>query len=285
MSCRPRLANRGITLSVSQVHRLVTGTPERLSLPVLAALCDILQVTPDDLITVTAQPSPPAKQPPPAPAPPVTLTSPAAGPGQDPPRAVTARDPRRFDRTCARCGRYGPAPIRWPDGHVCRGCFEDAMRVHGRCPGCGYMWLLPGRDDHGNPLCPDCAGITRSFRCTHCWHEGHLHAGHLCTRCVLHDQLTTLLDDGTGHTRPELVPLLESLHAMPEPDRGLNWLRNNAHPNTRRQAPYDCAPSERRGADRFLPCWRLHPRADSRAGLDRAGGLGCGWRRSRPVEF
>jgi DNA-binding Xre family transcriptional regulator len=52
----PRLADRGITLSVSQVHRLVTGTPERLSLPVLAALCDILNVTPDDLITVTAQP-------------------------------------------------------------------------------------------------------------------------------------------------------------------------------------------------------------------------------------
>ena len=42
----PLLAARGITLSVSQVHRLVTGTPERLSLPVLAALCDILDVTP-----------------------------------------------------------------------------------------------------------------------------------------------------------------------------------------------------------------------------------------------
>jgi DNA-binding Xre family transcriptional regulator len=52
----PRLADRGITLSASQVHRLVTGTPERLSLPVLAALCDILNVTPDDLITVTAEP-------------------------------------------------------------------------------------------------------------------------------------------------------------------------------------------------------------------------------------
>ena len=35
----PLLAERGITLSPSQVHRLVTGTPERLSLAVLAALC------------------------------------------------------------------------------------------------------------------------------------------------------------------------------------------------------------------------------------------------------
>jgi DNA-binding Xre family transcriptional regulator len=51
----PRLADRGITLSPSQVHRLVTGTPERLSLPVLAALCDILGAAPGDLITVSAQ--------------------------------------------------------------------------------------------------------------------------------------------------------------------------------------------------------------------------------------
>ena len=51
----PRLAERGITLSASQVHRLVTGTPERLSLPVLAALCDILDVTPADLIATSAE--------------------------------------------------------------------------------------------------------------------------------------------------------------------------------------------------------------------------------------
>ena len=48
------LAERGITLSASQVHRLVTGTPERLNLIVLAALCDILHVSPADLITVDA---------------------------------------------------------------------------------------------------------------------------------------------------------------------------------------------------------------------------------------
>jgi DNA-binding Xre family transcriptional regulator len=51
----PPLADRGITLSASQVHRLVTGTPERLSLPVLSALCDIFAVTPADLISTTAE--------------------------------------------------------------------------------------------------------------------------------------------------------------------------------------------------------------------------------------
>jgi hypothetical protein len=102
------------------------------------------------------------------------------------------------------------------------------MRVHGRCPGCGYLRMLPGRSACGEPVCASCAGITRDFRCTRCRHEGHPWAGRLCARCVLHDQLTSLLDDGTGRTRPELVPLLESLRAMPQPDRGLNWIHNNA---------------------------------------------------------
>ena len=46
----PLLAERGITLSEAQVYRLVTGTPERLSLRTLMALCDILTCTPNDLI-------------------------------------------------------------------------------------------------------------------------------------------------------------------------------------------------------------------------------------------
>ena len=51
----PHLVDRSITLSTSQVHRLVSGTPERLSLPVLAALCDIFTITPADLIHTTAE--------------------------------------------------------------------------------------------------------------------------------------------------------------------------------------------------------------------------------------
>jgi DNA-binding Xre family transcriptional regulator len=49
----PLLLERGIALSPAQVWRLVTGTPERLSLPLLAALCDILAVTPSDLIATS----------------------------------------------------------------------------------------------------------------------------------------------------------------------------------------------------------------------------------------
>jgi DNA-binding Xre family transcriptional regulator len=46
----PLLAARGVTLSREQVYRLVAKVPERLSLTTLAALCDILECTPADLI-------------------------------------------------------------------------------------------------------------------------------------------------------------------------------------------------------------------------------------------
>ncbi len=51
----PLLHERGIDLSASQVHRLASGTPERLSLQVLAALCDIFSCTPAELIATRAQ--------------------------------------------------------------------------------------------------------------------------------------------------------------------------------------------------------------------------------------
>jgi Cro/C1-type HTH DNA-binding domain len=44
-----------------QVWRLVTGTPERLSLPVLAALCDIFECTPAELIATKAENTVPRK--------------------------------------------------------------------------------------------------------------------------------------------------------------------------------------------------------------------------------
>ena len=55
----PLLAGRGIHLSPTQIYRLVAHVPERLSLDVLAALCDILKCGPGDLIIpeVVARPA------------------------------------------------------------------------------------------------------------------------------------------------------------------------------------------------------------------------------------
>ncbi|MQS17389.1 helix-turn-helix transcriptional regulator [Streptomyces kaniharaensis] len=50
----PLLAQRGITLSSSQVYRLVVERPERLSMKVFMALLDILDCRMEDLIEPVA---------------------------------------------------------------------------------------------------------------------------------------------------------------------------------------------------------------------------------------
>jgi DNA-binding Xre family transcriptional regulator len=52
------LAERGIRLSSSQVYRLVTERPERLSLKVLMALLDILGCSMEDLVEPVAAVTP-----------------------------------------------------------------------------------------------------------------------------------------------------------------------------------------------------------------------------------
>lgn len=49
------LAERGVTLSREQLWRLVSQPPQRLSLNVLAAICDILDCNPADLIKVRVE--------------------------------------------------------------------------------------------------------------------------------------------------------------------------------------------------------------------------------------
>jgi DNA-binding Xre family transcriptional regulator len=80
----PLLAERGVSLSREQVYRLVVGTPERLNLATLAALCDILAVTPADLIEVVVEPRRLKK---------AAATTPAAPPsGRRPRRARVVTD-------------------------------------------------------------------------------------------------------------------------------------------------------------------------------------------------
>jgi DNA-binding Xre family transcriptional regulator len=68
----PLLAERGVSLSREQVYRLVVRVPERLNLTTLAALCDILDCSPAELVEPyagapatasgsSAQPAPPAR--------------------------------------------------------------------------------------------------------------------------------------------------------------------------------------------------------------------------------
>jgi integrase len=114
----------------------------------------------------------------------------------------------------------------WSDGPICRTCYARAMRVRGSCSNCRADRLLPGLDTAGNPICRDCAGITRDFFCDRCGFEGLLLGGRLCERCTLADTLARLLNDGTGHVALPLQPLVTTLLETDRPKSRLIWLRN-----------------------------------------------------------
>ncbi|MFE7720818.1 helix-turn-helix domain-containing protein [Nocardia rhizosphaerihabitans] len=46
----PLLAERGVNLSRQYVHKLVTTPPQRINTDLLAALCDLLDCKPNDLL-------------------------------------------------------------------------------------------------------------------------------------------------------------------------------------------------------------------------------------------
>lgn len=65
----PLLKTRGVHLSPSQAHRLVTQPPERIPARTFAALCDVLECTPNDLFqprvevdTTTVSPAQPGPE-------------------------------------------------------------------------------------------------------------------------------------------------------------------------------------------------------------------------------
>ena len=208
------LAERGVDLSTAQVYRMAARVPERISLPTLAALCDIFSCTPADLIGVAAgfRPGParasrPHRSGRPAAAP--------AGPGRPEPGTAPAK---RVE--CARCHRAQRACQTWPEGPVCRTCLRHAVQRRGPCAGCGVDRLLPGRDGKGAGLCVDCAAIPRSFLCATCGAEGQQWFSATCLACSLQRRLAALLDDGTGQVTPALVPLVELITSTGRPGHG-----------------------------------------------------------------
>ena len=55
------LHERGIELSRQMVHRIVTKPPQRINTDLLAALCDILDATPNDLLELQIEEVRPVK--------------------------------------------------------------------------------------------------------------------------------------------------------------------------------------------------------------------------------
>ena len=249
----PLLRERGIELSPSQVYRLVTGRPERVSLKVVAALCDVFECGIDDLITTTAADAKKTRR---------TGTSGAGGsgstnvvamnellpcaPGSSMTPDPSAAPPRRGrPRTsggahCDRCGRSaGKLRSRWPEGGIRGTCFHAAVRTTGTCPSCGHHGMLPGLNDD-QPICRSCAGIPTDLDCHRCGTEAeHYRRGGICARCALRDDLAVLLSPA-GPPPPALARLLELLVGVDRPESVHTWKR--------RPAVQRCSPGSATGA-------------------------------------
>ena len=130
----PLLAERGVALSREQVYRLAAGTPERLSLHTLAALCDILERTPlgsdpaGGRIHIRRQDAYQARK----------LTAAHSVPRELRPKrariVADAEEPRvsaGAARLCGRCGRVRPISQRagrnGPD--ICSSCWRPPTAV------------------------------------------------------------------------------------------------------------------------------------------------------------
>ena len=176
----------------------------QLSLPVLAALCDIFDVTPAaaDRHPRREHPGPPPRRQRRRRQPVTDLNALRPARATAPARAVS-RAPKK--RTCARCGHHGFPAASFPEGHLCRPCLNAALAVTGTCPGCGTKdRVLPGLRD-GTAICRDCARITRHFSCLRCGTETGMAAAagrRLCGPCAVTWAAARLLDDGTGRHQP-----------------------------------------------------------------------------------
>lgn len=130
---------------------------------------------------------------------------------------------------CARCDRTGVKfATMWPEGRICRRCYQQATRLRGICPGCAEHRLLPGLLD-GAPACTDCTGIAHDFHCSRCGREDEAVRDGICAHCCLSEELTDLLDDGTGAIAAPLQPLFDALIGQKHARSARTWLAVNRH--------------------------------------------------------
>lgn len=130
-------------------------------------------------------------------------------------------------RYCVRCAATGVKfATTWPEGSICRRCYQQATRRHGTCPLCLTPRLLPGRIGDTD-VCTDCAGIPKDFHCSRCGREDEPVRVGLCAHCALTDDLTALLDDGTGRIAPALLPIYAALTGQTHARSATVWLITN----------------------------------------------------------
>ena len=136
-------------------------------------------------------------------------------------------DPVTWPSPCARCQGHYEIVTTWPDGRICRYCYQAAKRITGTCA-CGHVGVLPGRRD-GHPACRSCSGISLKLDCLTCGTEAELHSHGQCWACVLATTVDRLLTNPHHQQmHPALAPVATALKTMGRPNSGLTWL-NQPH--------------------------------------------------------
>lgn len=130
------------------------------------------------------------------------------------------------DALCARCGSLVPRfRVHWPDGGICGPCYTSAVNTYGPCAHCNTDRLLPGRSPSGESICRDCAGIHTNLVCDRCGEEGERIRRGSCARCIIVEDLTTVL-------RPNDPPdlrlhrLIRELASTGRPQSIITWMRS-----------------------------------------------------------
>lgn len=129
---------------------------------------------------------------------------------------------------CQRCGQTAKRHrVTWPEGRICTPCYVRAVETSGTCAQCEDDRMLPGRDEHDRPICRVCAHITTDLDCHRCGNEGELVRNKRCTRCVLREDLDSLL---SPNDPPDLriKRLVSVLCGVDRPASIRTWMRGGA---------------------------------------------------------
>jgi hypothetical protein len=130
---------------------------------------------------------------------------------------------RPVDR-CDFCGELGRITARWPSGAVCSACYPRVRATPRTCPGCAQSRTLNAINDHGEPVCAECAGSGSSYLCARCGGASDGYVRDRCAPCALRDRLDVLLSTGDGAIHPALRGVHAALSEWRNPRSVLTWL-------------------------------------------------------------
>jgi hypothetical protein len=127
-------------------------------------------------------------------------------------------------QTCAHCGQRRRPTAHWPEGPVCRSCYDRGLNAKGSCPGCGEQRRLMRYEGGETAICRECAGVPAHHVCGRCGDEHAPYHRGLCARCVTRDRLSELLGDEDARRERGLDGLFELLLSVRSMKDRPRWL-------------------------------------------------------------